>query len=147
MAINYYEEVIRKPKLKYRLISKWLKYLIEINKRKLGNITYIFCDNAFLLNINKKFLNHDYFTDIITFDYVDGNIIGGDIFISCEMVNDNSKEFSVNLLEEYLRVISHGVLHLLGYNDSTDEEKFVMRKKEEECISLYKKIEDGFIKL
>jgi len=147
MAINYYEEVIRKPKLKYRLISKWLKYLIEINKRKLGNITYIFCDNAFLLNINKKFLNHDYFTDIITFDYVDGNIIGGDIFISCEMVNDNWKEFSVNLLEEYLRVISHGVLHLLGYNDSTDEEKFVMRKKEEECISLYKKIEDGFIKL
>lgn len=143
MAILFFEENIKKPRLRYRLISQWLKTIIKINNRKTGNISYIFCDNTFLLDVNKKYLNHDFYTDIITFDYVDGNTIEGDIFISCDMVGENSKEYGVNLDEEYLRVISHGILHLLGYGDASDEEKLIMRSRESECIALYKKIENG----
>jgi rRNA maturation RNase YbeY len=147
MPIHYFEEQTRKPQLKYRIISKWLKKIIVDRKKETGDLSYIFCNNAFLLNINKKFLKHDYFTDIITFDYVDANVIKGDIFISCEMVVENAKKFGVTLKEEYLRVLAHGLLHLLGYKDGSDEERLVMRREEEECISLYKKIEDGIVNI
>jgi rRNA maturation RNase YbeY len=147
MPIHYFEEQTQKPQLKYRIISKWLKKIIVDRKKETGDLSYIFCNNAFLLNINKKFLKHDYFTDIITFDYVDANVIKGDIFISCEMVVENAKKFGVTLKEEYLRVLAHGLLHLLGYKDGSDEERLVMRREEEECISLYKKIEDGIVNI
>ncbi len=143
MTIHFFEEQIKKPRLKYRLVSKWIKQIIELHNRKTGNLSYIFCSNSFLLQINNKYLQHDYFTDIITFDYVKENTIEGDVFISCEMVKENSKIFGVNLEDEFLRVVSHGVLHLLGYGDGTESEKLLMREKESECISLYKKIEDG----
>jgi rRNA maturation RNase YbeY len=140
MAIHFFEEEIKRPKLKYRLISGWIKKIITSNHKAPGDITYIFCTNSYLLNINQQFLQHDYFTDIITFDYVENDIISGDIYISCEMVQENSSKYGVNLEEEFLRVISHGVLHLLGYKDKTNEEKRLMRKKEEESILLYKEI-------
>jgi rRNA maturation RNase YbeY len=113
----------------------------------LGNISYIFCDDEYLLGINKRYLEHDYYTDIITFDYVEGKVLGGDIFISCDMVYENSKKFGADLRDEYLRVISHGILHLMGYGDSNDEETDVMRRKETEYISLYKNIENGFVNI
>jgi rRNA maturation RNase YbeY len=147
MAILFFAENSKKPQLKYRIITKWLKEIIRANNKKLGNISYIFCDNKYLLGINKEYLKHDYYTDIITFDYVEGNTLGGDIFISCEMVYENSEKFGVDLVDEYLRVISHGILHLMGYEDGTDEEITIMRGKEAECISLYKKIENGFINI
>lgn len=147
MAIHFFEEDITKPKIKYRLISRWLEVIIGKNNMRTGDISYIFCDNDYLLGVNKQFLQHDYYTDIITFDYVDNNLVSGDIFISCEMVEENSKKFGVNLEDEFLRVISHGVLHLLGFNDSTEAERMIMRGKESECILFYKEIENGVIKL
>jgi len=147
MAILFFEENIKRPRLKYRLISKWIKSIVKLNTKETGAISFVFCDNSFLLEINKKYLNHDYYTDIITFDNVNGRVIEGDIFISCEMVRTNSNEYGVTLQEEYLRVISHGILHLLGYGDASDMEKIIMRNKESECIALYKKIENGTINI
>lgn len=147
MAVLFFAENSKKPPLKYRIISKWLKEIIQVNNKKLGNISYIFCDDEYLLGINKRYLEHDYYTDIITFDYVEGKVLGGDIFISCDMVYENSKKFGADLRDEYLRVISHGILHLMGYGDSNDEETDVMRRKETEYISLYKNIENGFVNI
>jgi len=142
MAIHFFEEQITRPKLKYRLISKWIKHIIAIHSKDLGNISYIFCDDNYLLQVNNKFLDHNFYTDIITFDYVEGNLISGDIFISTERVADNSTKFGVILEDEFLRVISHGILHLLKYNDHEESEKEIMRKIESDCISQYKSLEN-----
>jgi rRNA maturation RNase YbeY len=109
---------------------------------KLGNISYIFCDDIYLLDINTRYLNHNYFTDIVSFDYVEGGKISGDIFISTDRVTENSVKYGVNLEEEYLRVISHGILHLLKYKDQSEKEKNLMRKLELDYIFLYKNLED-----
>jgi rRNA maturation RNase YbeY len=103
----------------------------------LGTLNYIFCDDAYLVEINLQYLNHNTLTDIITFDYSDESRVSGDIFISIERVRDNAKDFKVGFEEELKRVMSHGVLHLLGYNDKTDEEKHSMRNKENEMIKLF----------
>jgi probable rRNA maturation factor len=143
MAIHYFGERIKRPELRYRLISRWLKAIIAKHSKKPGDISYIFSDDNYLLEVNKQYLKHDYFTDIITFDYVEGNAVSGDIFISAERVKDNSEKFGVNLEDEFLRVISHGILHLLQYNDHDDKEREFMRKKESECISQYRSLENG----
>jgi|WetSurMetagenome_2_1015567.scaffolds.fasta_scaffold442990_2 probable rRNA maturation factor len=142
MSINYYCENVRKPILRYRLISCWLKDILKQSNRSPGSITYIFCDDNYLLDINRKFLNHENFTDIITFDYIEGNKFSGDIFISIERVADNSVKYGVILEEEFLRVMVHGILHLLGYNDYRRDEKEIMRKLESDYISLYKRLEN-----
>lgn len=148
MAIHYFTEKVTKPKLKYRLVSNWLKGIVELHSKRVGGLSFIFCDDNYLLDVNSKYLNHTYFTDIITFDYVEGNIISGDIFISIERVADNSIKFGVNLEDEFLRVISHGVLHLLKYNDHEESEKEIMRKMESDCISRFKNLEnDGSFKV
>jgi probable rRNA maturation factor len=148
MAINYFTEQVVKPRLKYRLISKWLKSIIVQHTMKLGNISYIFCDDIYLLDINTRYLNHNYFTDIVSFDYVEGGKISGDIFISTDRVTENSVKYGVNLEEEYLRVISHGILHLLKYKDQSEKEKKLMRKLESDYMSLYKNLEnDGSFKV
>jgi probable rRNA maturation factor len=148
MAIYYFAEEVVKPGLKYKLISKWLKLIIEQHSKRLGNISYIFCDDNYLLEVNSKYLNHKYYTDIITFDYVEGNSISGDIFISSERVADNSVKFGVNLEDEFLRVISHGILHLLKYDDRGQKEREFMRKMESDCISRYKILKnDGFFQV
>ncbi len=140
MAIKYFSEQVAKPKFKYRLISGWLKYVIENKFAKVGYISFIFCSDKYLLELNNRYL--DYYTDIITFDYVEQNIISGDIYISVERIYDNSLKFKVNLEEEFLRVMVHGILHLLGINDGSDNEKKLMRSLETEYISLYKKFEN-----
>jgi rRNA maturation RNase YbeY len=103
-----------------------------------GYISYIFCSDEYLRNINNKFLSHDYYTDIVTFDYCVDKKISGDMFISIDRVKENSSFFKVSNEEEFLRVIIHGLLHLLNYKDSNDEEKEIMRIIESECIFLYK---------
>ena len=117
--------------------SHWISGVIDSEKAFLGNINFILCEDEYLLKINQKHLNHNTFTDIITFDYSDGEVVGGDIFISTERVADNANLFNKTFQEELLRVMAHGVLHLLGYNDKTSEEVLVMRKKEEEKIKLF----------
>ena len=117
--------------------SHWINRIIKSEKVFLGNINYIFCEDEYLVKINQKHLNHNSFTDIITFDYSDGEVISGDIFISTERVVDNASVFNKSFQEELLRVMAHGILHLLGYNDKTKDEVIVMRDKEEEKIKLF----------
>ena len=105
--------------------------------RRVGNINYLFCDDEYLLGINQRYLNHDTYTDIITFDYVAGNLISGDIMISVDRVGENAAKFGVPFEQELRRVVVHGVLHLLGQGDKSDEESREMRRLEEEALSLF----------
>jgi len=114
-----------------QLTTHWIEEIIKNEKRKMGEISYIFCSNEKILEINKQYLNHDYYTDIITFDYCENKIISGDIFISIETVKENSLEYQVDFQEEINRVMAHGILHLCGYGDKTESEKKKMREKEE----------------
>jgi rRNA maturation RNase YbeY len=111
-------------------ISTWIADVIMTEGYKLEEINYVFCDDAYLYNLNVEFLKHDTLTDIISFDYSVGKIIQGDIFISIERVADNAKDFKVSFMEELHRVIIHGVLHYCGYKDKTEKEVKVMRNKE-----------------
>ncbi|TDQ28683.1 rRNA maturation RNase YbeY [Tenacibaculum caenipelagi] len=119
--------------------SKWIETCIEKEGFELGEINYIFCDDAYLHKINIEFLQHDTFTDIISFDYTLGKLVGGDIFISVERVKENAKEFDVSFENELHRVIIHGILHYMKYKDKTDEEKQLMRSKENECLEILEK--------
>ncbi len=138
--IQFYFENIDNQFVNTKMIIKWIKLLIKKHNFKLGDINYIFCDDEYILKINKEFLNHDYYTDIITFDYVNNNIINGDIFISITTVESNSIQFSTTFQEELNRVISHGILHLIGFKDKTEEEQDLMTKMENDALYLLKTI-------
>ncbi len=122
---------------KERLYTSWLLKVAESEGKTLGDIAYVFCDDAYLLKINQEYLNHDTYTDIITFDYTVGNRIAGDIFISIERIKENAIQFDVNFNDELRRVMSHGILHLSGFGDKREEEVKVMRAKEEEKMKLF----------
>ena len=117
--------------------KKWLNLVISNEAKEEGDITYIFCDDDYLLEKNIRFLNHNTLTDVITFDYCEGNSVSGDIFISIERVKENSEVFKVDFLTELNRVMVHGLLHLLGYKDKTERESNLMRKKENYYLSKY----------
>ncbi len=117
--------------------SDWVSRIINSENFVVGQIDYIFCTDDDLLKINVEYLKHDTLTDIITFDYSDGTTISGDVFISTDRVKDNAVTFNVDFSEELLRVMSHGVLHLMGYGDKSDKETSLMRKKEEEKIKMF----------
>lgn len=118
-------------------ISNWIHNVIKSESKELAEINYIFCDDEYLHKINLQFLNHDTLTDIITFDNCVGNNIQSDIFISTERVLENASEFKVSFQDELKRVIIHGVLHLCGYKDKSDEEAQLMRQKENEKINMF----------
>ena len=111
-------------------ITETLPVLVSLESRELGDITLIFCTDEELLAINKEHLDHDYYTDIITFNYNNDSIVSGDLFISVDRIKDNATQLAVSMEEELHRVCYHGVLHLVGYNDKTDQEIEVMRAKE-----------------
>ncbi len=131
MAIHLFEEDIN-IKIKNKLaIKNWLKSTVELEKKKLGELNYIFCSDEYLLEMNVSYLNHDTLTDIITFDNSETEgLIVGDIFISVDRVQENAKKFEVEFAEELHRVMVHGALHLLGYKDKKKAEKEKMREKE-----------------
>tara|TARA_B100000575_G_C22963704_1_gene556613 strand:+ start:146 stop:559 length:414 start_codon:yes stop_codon:yes gene_type:complete len=108
--------------------------LIEDQKKEEGELSLVFCSDDYLLEINKKHLNHDYYTDIITFDYSEENKISGDLLISIDRVKENAKNFSVSFRQELNRVVIHGVLHLCGYKDKTEKEKNQMRNLENKYL-------------
>ena len=117
-------------------IASWIaKVIIEENK-KTGDINYIFCDDKYLLEKNQNYLNHDTYTDIITFDYSEDNTISGDLFISTERVEENAKKFNFTFDQELKRVMIHGVLHLIGYGDKTKDQEKEMREKENFYLKL-----------
>jgi rRNA maturation RNase YbeY len=115
----------------------WLLSVIKSEQKTLGELTYVFCSDEYLLDINQSYLQHDTLTDIITFDYTEGDSISAEIYISIERVKENAKEFGVDFEKELKRVMAHGVLHCCGYKDSTKEEKDLMRAKENLKIELF----------
>lgn len=117
-------------------INTWLENLILAENKKPGDINYIFCDDDYLLKVNRDFLQHDYYTDVITFDYVKGKTIAGDIFVSLPRISENAATLSKDFDVELYRVLAHGILHLCGYKDKTNEEITEMRRKEDFYLNI-----------
>ncbi len=134
--VRYYCEDI-KFLFKNKLANnRWLKMVAGSEIKTLGDISIIFCSDNYILDVNIRYLHHDYFTDVITFDYCEGDKLSGDLFISIDSVRENSIEFGTDFDEELHRVIVHGLLHLIGYDDHTPEDQKVMRAKEDYYLSL-----------
>ena len=128
-------QYINTEELSLNNYSIWLKKIIKQEKKKLGELVYVFCNDNYIIEQNIKFLNHNYYTDVLTFDYCNDDIISGDILISVERVYDNAKKFNVEFLSELDRVMAHGLLHLLGYKDNTNSLKIYIRDKQSLVIS------------
>ena len=125
-------------RVKRRLaVKSWLKQIIESHKKSVGEISIVMCSDKLLLETNQKYLNHDYYTDIITFDYTEGGQINGDLMISYERVKENASKENVAIQEELLRVMAHGVLHLLGFKDKSEREAAEMRAQEDAALDLF----------
>ena len=120
-----------------QLYSDWISKVISSENKNEGEINYVFCDDDYLVEINQQYLDHDTFTDIISFDYSIGNELHGDIFISIERVRENAVDFNVSFEEELKRVVVHGVLHYCGYKDKSEEDEKLMRQKEEEKMKMF----------
>lgn len=120
------------------VFENWIEEVVASYNFTLGELNYIFCDDAYLLKLNVEFLEHDTLTDIISFDYTMGKLVGGDIFISIERVKENAAELGLDFKEELKRVMVHGVLHYMGYKDKSAEQKTEMRLQEDKCILLFK---------
>ncbi|MGA1374123.1 MAG: rRNA maturation RNase YbeY [Flavobacteriales bacterium] len=118
-----------------RKIQAWLLHVIESHAKELGEVEVIFCSDAYLLELNRLSLNHNYYTDIITFDYCAGDLISGDLFVSLDRVRENAKSGAVSFSNELYRVLVHGVLHLCGWTDSSPSEKESMRSQEDHWLS------------
>ena len=136
MAIIFQSDDIKFPPIKRRETGNWIKKIAECYGKQTGDISYIFCSDNRILEINKEYLDHDYYTDIITFDYSEGPVISGDIFISLDTVKSNAGQFGTDYIEELNRVIIHGILHLCGMKDKTPDEEKAMREAEEKALSV-----------
>lgn len=134
--VRYFCEDI-KFEFKDKLINnRWLKMVAESEIKRIGDINIVFCSDPYILDVNLKYLQHDYFTDIITFDYCEGKTLSGDLFISIDSVRENSIFYGTEFIDELHRVIVHGVLHLIGYDDHCDDDIKVMRSKENYYLQL-----------
>jgi len=118
-----------------RLNSRWYKFVAESESKRLGDIAVIFCSDNYILDVNIKYLQHDYYTDIITFDYCEGNKLSGDLFISIDSVRENAAFYGTEFADELNRVLVHGLLHLIGYDDHSESDIAVMRAKENYYLS------------
>ena len=124
------------PDIRRRDTSKWIRSVVESYGKKAGDIAYIFCNDEKILEVNKQYLQHDYYTDIITFDYTEGDVISGDIFISLDTVKSNAQEQGTTYDEELHRVIIHGILHLCGINDKGPGEREIMEDAENRALAI-----------
>lgn len=116
--------------------NRWLRLVAESEIRRIGDIAVIFCSDNYILDVNIRYLGHDYFTDIITFDYCEGEKLSGDLFISVDSVRENSAFYGTDFKDELNRVIVHGILHLIGYDDHSEKDRKEMRRKEDYYLSL-----------
>lgn len=128
------------PALDFAKVEKWIGEVAMSYDRKVRNLTYIFCDDEYILDTNRKFLNHDFYTDIITFDYSRDDRIGGDMVISLDTVASNAEKYNLSYDSELLRVIIHGVLHLCGIDDKGPGEREIMEAAENKALDLYSTI-------
>lgn len=131
----HFEDIEFELKYPDRYIQ-WIQRLVDLHKSSISEINYVFCSDDYLLEINKEHLNHDYYTDIITFP-LSKDPIEADIFISIDRVKDNASTFGLSEQDELLRVMAHGILHLIGFDDKSDEKQKIMREKEEEAMTLF----------
>ena len=136
MAVSYFAEDVKMPAIKKREATDWIRRVASGYGKKCGDIAYIFCSDEKILEVNKAYLQHDYYTDVITFDYTEGDKIGGDIFISVDTVRSNAEQFGTDYDEELHRIIIHGVLHLCGINDKGPGEREMMTRHENEALKL-----------
>ena len=134
--ITYQTEDIQMPAIKKRETSEWIKAVAASYGKRVGEIAYIFCSDEKILEVNRQYLEHDYYTDIITFDYTEGNRISGDLFISLDTVRTNAEQFDQPYERELYRVIIHGVLHLCGINDKGPGEREIMEAAENKALSM-----------
>lgn len=134
--ITYQTENIKMPAIKRRDTSAWIKKVAASYGKNIGEIAYIFCDDEKILEVNREYLQHDYFTDIITFDYCEEKRINGDIFISVDTVKSNSEQLGVPYEQELHRVIIHGILHLCGINDKGEGEREIMEMEENKALAM-----------
>ena len=137
--IQFLAEEVELPKFPKQKISRWIKETALAYGKKTGEIAYIFCSDKRILEVNNKYLNHNYYTDIITFDNSKGSIISGDIFISVETVESNAKKFKVSFENELQRIMIHGILHLCGQDDKSPELRMEMTQKENLALEQYLK--------
>ena len=140
--ITYNTDGVKMPKLKKREITKWIKIVADIHGRIVGEIGYLFVNDEKILECNRDYLGHDYYTDIITFDYDEGSQINGDIVISLDTVHTNAEKFGKTYEEELYRVIIHGILHLCGINDKGPGEREIMEDNEDNALLLLKEIQE-----
>ena len=134
--ITYQTEDITMPQIKKRETTEWVKQVAANHGKKVGEIAYIFCSDEKILEVNRQYLEHDYYTDIITFDYTEGNRISGDLFISLDTVRTNAEQFDQAYERELHRVIIHGILHLCGINDKGPGEREIMEAEENKALAI-----------
>lgn len=139
--IQWLADGVELPAADFSRVAAWLGRVVESHDRILGPLTYIFCDDEKIIGVNREFLNHDYYTDIITFDYTHGRRISGDMFISLDTVLSNSGQIGERYDRELLRVIAHGVLHLCGINDKGPGEREVMERHENDALALFDRMQ------
>ena len=136
MAVSFYTEGVEMPSVQKTEIRNWIKQVAALHGKRVGDISYIFCNDEKILEVNRQYLKHDYYTDIITFDYTEGDKLSGDLFISLDTVRTNAEQFGQPYNTELHRVIIHGVLHLCGIDDKGPGEREIMEHNENEALSL-----------
>ena len=137
MEITFQSEGVEHPQIDENKLSQWIESVAKKQNREIGEISYLFCNDKKILEVNQQYLNHDFYTDIITFDYSEENSISGDIIISLQTVESNSQMYKTDFTEELHRVIIHGILHLCGQDDLTEEEQNAMRDAEDNALRIF----------
>ena len=136
--ISYQTDGVKMPAIKRRETTAWIKKVAASHGRKVGDIAYVFCNDEKILEVNRQYLQHDYYTDIITFDYDEDDVISGDLFISLDTVRTNAEQVGATYEEELHRVIIHGILHLCGINDKGPGEREIMEENENKALAMLK---------
>lgn len=139
MAITYQTDGVKMPAIKKRETTAWIKAVAATYNKKVDEIAYIFCSDEKILEVNREYLQHDYYTDIITFDYCEGEHLSGDLFISLDTVRTNAEQFQTSYEEELHRTIIHGILHLCGINDKGPGEREIMEAAENKALAIRSK--------
>jgi rRNA maturation RNase YbeY len=137
MAVSFFSEGIDMPAIRKRDVSAWIRQVAQLHGKRLGTVCYKFVDDEGILACNRQYLQHDFYTDIITFDYSEGDKIAGDIIIGLETVRSNAEQFGQPFERELHRVIIHGILHLCGIDDKAPGEREIMEQNENEALALY----------
>ncbi len=137
--ISYNTIDVKMPALPHRETSAWVREVAAMHGKRIGEVAYVFCGDEKILEVNRQYLQHDYYTDIITFDYCEGDVLSGDLFISLDTVRTNAEQYGKDYDDELHRVIIHGILHLCGINDKGPGEREIMEAEEDRALAIWRK--------